>query len=154
MRPLLSVDEMRGWESSLIEAGVPGSLLMENAGRGAAHILGLRARPRHAESRPSASLHGSCVRCADERSLQDVEYLIVCGPGNNGGDGFVVARHLLGRGARLRVLTARSVDELTGDAKIAARAFLAVGGAIQRATGDAIAFLSSMRFWAQAFGAR
>src|SRR5205823_3187916 len=51
------------------EYGVPGVVLMENAGRGAAELL---------------------VRLNPERQ----RVLILCGPGNNGGDGFVMARHL------------------------------------------------------------
>src|SRR5437588_674451 len=51
------------------EYGVPGVVLMENAGRGAAEVL-MRLNP---------------VR---------KPILIYCGPGNNGGDGFVIARHL------------------------------------------------------------
>src|SRR5829696_3953514 len=55
------------------EFGVPGVVLMENAGRGAAELL---------------------VRLNPERR----RVLILCGPGNNGGDGFVMARHLDARG--------------------------------------------------------
>jgi len=51
------------------EYGVPGVVLMENAGRGAAEVL---------------------MRLNPERRL----VVIHCGPGNNGGDGFVIARHL------------------------------------------------------------
>jgi NAD(P)H-hydrate epimerase len=72
------------------ELGLPGAVLMENAGRGAAELL------------VSLGIHGQVVIC--------------CGKGNNGGDGFVVARHLRNRGCRVRVLLFARPDELTGDA--------------------------------------
>jgi len=66
----LSRDEVRGLDRRAIEGfGVPGIVLMENAGRGCAELL-MRLNP---DRKPTA---------------------ILCGPGNNGGDGFVIARHL------------------------------------------------------------
>lgn len=66
----LSRAEVRDLDRRAIhEYGVPGVVLMENAGRGAAELL-LRLNPKRRE------------------------VLILCGPGNNGGDGFVMARHL------------------------------------------------------------
>lgn len=138
MRAVLGVAEMQAFDSGLIARGVPGIVLMENAGRGAAHILGQKERPRtEGRARPT-SVRGSCVRCADGRSLEGTEYLILCGPGNNGGDGFVVARHLVGRGAKVRVLAVREVSSLQGDARIAAEAWLAVGGTLEPASSQAI----------------
>jgi yjeF N-terminal region len=43
--------------------------------------------------------------------------LVLCGKGNNGGDGFVVARHLKAKGARPRVLLVSLRSEVTGDAR-------------------------------------
>jgi NAD(P)H-hydrate epimerase len=66
----LSRDEVRELDRRAIEGfGVPGIVLMENAGRGCAELL-MRLNP---EKKP---------------------VVILCGPGNNGGDGFVIARHL------------------------------------------------------------
>ncbi|MFO0824274.1 MAG: NAD(P)H-hydrate epimerase [Gemmataceae bacterium] len=66
----LSRAEVRELDRRAIEGfGVPGIVLMENAGRGCAELL-MRLNP---ERKPT---------------------VIVCGPGNNGGDGFVIARHL------------------------------------------------------------
>ncbi len=61
------------------EYGVPGVVLMENAGRGAAELL-LKLKTRREE------------------------VLILCGPGNNGGDGFVMARHLQNAGVDVGVM--------------------------------------------------
>jgi NAD(P)H-hydrate epimerase len=70
--------------------GIPSLLLMENAGRGVADLL-LRL-----------GISGPVAVC--------------CGKGNNGGDGFVIARHLDGQGVDVRVLLWSEPDELTGDA--------------------------------------
>ena len=76
----LTRDAVRELDRRAIDGfGVPGLVLMENAGRGSAELL-TRLNP---DSRPTA---------------------ILCGPGNNGGDGFVVARHLDNAGWPVRVL--------------------------------------------------
>lgn len=68
---IAGVDEIRELDRVAIEEyGIPGIVLMENAGRGAAEIA--RKMVKQNEGR----------------------VLIVCGPGNNGGDGFVIGRHL------------------------------------------------------------
>ena len=71
--------------------GVPGVVLMENAGRGAAELL-MRLNP----------------------AKQKV--VICCGKGNNGGDGFVIARHLDNHGWSVQVLIFADLADLTGDA--------------------------------------
>jgi len=71
--------------------GVPGVVLMENAGRNAAHLI----RYWTPHNGPVA---------------------IVCGRGNNGGDGFVIARHLHNAGIRVELLPACEIMHLTGDA--------------------------------------
>lgn len=72
--PLHDAGEMRALDSAAIETlGIPGAVLMERAGLGAAHEI--------------AERFGEAERVA-----------VVAGGGNNGGDGFVVARHLLSAG--------------------------------------------------------
>jgi NAD(P)H-hydrate epimerase len=89
----LSRDEVRAIDRRAIdEFGVPGAVLMENAGRGAAEVL------------VSLGVHGRVVVC--------------CGKGNNGGDGFVIARHLDNRGVPVRVLLFAHSYELSSDAAI------------------------------------
>ncbi len=87
----LSRDEVRAVDRRAIEKfGMTGLVLMENAGRGAAEqLIGL-------------GIEGPVVVCA--------------GKGNNGGDGFVIARHLELHGFDVRVLLFANPDELTGDA--------------------------------------
>ncbi len=77
------------------EYGVSSLILMENAGAGAVREME-RYFPRLYRSRVS----------------------VVCGKGNNGGDGFVVARHLANRGTEVQVLLLAKKDELKGDAAI------------------------------------
>ena len=89
----LSREEVRELDRRAIEEfGVPGVVLMENAGRGAAEVLvGLRCR-------------GPVVIC--------------CGKGNNGGDGFVIARHLDNRGVAVGVLFFGRPEDLAGEAAV------------------------------------
>jgi NAD(P)H-hydrate epimerase len=77
---------------AIAEYGVPGVVLMENAGRGAAELL------------RSLDIAGTVV--------------IACGKGNNGGDGFVIARHLDNAGIATRILLFAPPESLTGDAAI------------------------------------
>jgi hydroxyethylthiazole kinase-like uncharacterized protein yjeF len=94
MALLLTAAQMRAVDGAIIEKlGLPGLVLMENAGRGVAEIIA-RERPQ---------LGGLCVR-------------IVGGAGQNGGDGFVIARHLLGRGADVKVFLALPAAKIAGDA--------------------------------------
>lgn len=73
--------------------GLPGIVLMENAGRAAAEfIYGLLPNP-------------AAARVA-----------ILCGPGNNGGDGFVIARHLANAGVPLALILAAPPEKSLGDA--------------------------------------
>lgn len=74
---------IREWDRRTIEDfGIPGIVLMENAGSGAARLI---------EEILGPAAEGEPVR-------------ILCGPGNNGGDGFVVARHLHARSIPVEVL--------------------------------------------------
>ena len=91
---LATAEEMRRADRRAIEElGVPGVVLMENAGRGATDAI----------ERAFGPARGRRVA-------------VVCGKGNNGGDGFVVARHLAGRGATVDVWLAARASEVKGDA--------------------------------------
>lgn len=73
---------------------IPGLKLMEAAGVGTARVA-------------DRVLGGSNTRTVT----------VVCGRGNNGGDGFVIARDLRGRGADVRVFLVGHADDVTGDAR-------------------------------------
>jgi ADP-dependent NAD(P)H-hydrate dehydratase / NAD(P)H-hydrate epimerase len=98
MIELLTNAEMAEADRRTIAGGVPGTRLMERAGETIADAV--RARFR-----------------ADSRVI------IVAGPGNNGGDGFVAARLLAERGYRTEVLLVGDVAQLKGDAALAATAW-------------------------------
>jgi NAD(P)H-hydrate epimerase len=105
---------MRELDRTTIEEGhVPSLVLMENAGRGAAEII--------------------------ERELSDKKkVVVVCGSGNNGGDGFVVGRRLLANGFDVRTLLVADVNRLRGDALENYRAYLDAGGSITSVTSETL----------------
>jgi NAD(P)H-hydrate epimerase len=88
------------------ELGIPSSVLMENAGRGCVDVL------------------------ETYFELPGVRVLVVCGKGNNGGDGFVVARHLQNRGAEVKIALLGGSQELKGDALLNYRLAKTGGGDI------------------------
>jgi hydroxyethylthiazole kinase-like uncharacterized protein yjeF len=93
---LLTAEEMSRAERLTIDGGTPSLTLMENAGRGVAEEV-VRRFPR-----------GSKIA-------------VLCGPGNNGGDGFVAARTLRERGYHIRLGLLGDVKDLKTDPKEMAR---------------------------------
>ena len=102
---LASVEQARELDRLTIESyGLPGDLLMELAGSQTARIIG--------------DLFG-------ERTGRAT---ILCGGGNNGGDGYVIARHLLNCGWEPLVLSTVDVTDLKGDARRNFTRFMDCGG--------------------------
>jgi NAD(P)H-hydrate epimerase len=92
--PVLTRAEVRELDRVCIEElGLPGVVLMENAGRGATEVILAELAP---------------VRRA----------LCLCGAGNNGGDGFVVARHLAEAGVEVLLVESAPPDRLSPDAAV------------------------------------
>ncbi|MBX3394452.1 MAG: NAD(P)H-hydrate epimerase [Phycisphaerae bacterium] len=109
---MLSREQVREIDRRAItEYGIPGVVLMENAGRGAAdliHAILTQQSVRDASPAPELSARRSRPPCV----------AIVCGRGNNGGDGYVIARHLHNRGDSVQLYLTASIEDLTGDALI------------------------------------
>jgi ADP-dependent NAD(P)H-hydrate dehydratase / NAD(P)H-hydrate epimerase len=110
MIELLTNAQMAEADRLAIAGGVAGMTLMENAGRAVADA-------------------------AVARAPAGLPIVVVAGPGNNGGDGFVAARLLAARGFPLRVVLVGDAVRLKGDAAEAARRF---GGPIEPACAQAL----------------
>ena len=101
---IYSVASVRAMDRRAIEeAGIPGYVLMQRAGEAA--VAALR---RHWPGAKSVA--------------------VVCGPGNNGGDGYVVARLARAAGLEVRTIAATDPQALNGDAARAHSDFVAQGG--------------------------
>jgi NAD(P)H-hydrate epimerase len=96
--------------------GIPGIVLMENAGRGCAEVLQEHAAARQEISSSSPSNPLASGEASDVDSCQTRAVLVCCGPGNNGGDGFVIARHLWLAGMRIKVVLVSERHKYHGDA--------------------------------------
>ena len=106
MIPLVTADQMRSLDHRTItEASVPSLILMERAGAGVAHHLENQYAP----------LAGKSIT-------------IVCGKGNNGGDGFVAGRLLRRKKARVQILLLASPADLSRDAKTMYQRFQRLAG--------------------------
>jgi NAD(P)H-hydrate epimerase len=119
IRPLSRQEVRRLDVQAAEDLELPGLLLMENAGRGAAGWLAelLGAIPPDAGGRPFTP-PPSLPDPEGSHGPAPAQVLILCGPGNNGGDGGVVARHLDAWGFRVRVVWFTRHDQLRGDAAV------------------------------------
>ncbi|MBI5252211.1 MAG: NAD(P)H-hydrate dehydratase [Desulfomonile tiedjei] len=94
---LVTAQEMRAFDATAIQDyGIPGVVLMENAGRTTFHVL-----KKH--------LGGD---------LRDLRVSVIAGPGNNGGDGFVIARYLINHGSEVNTFLLSPREKIKGDALI------------------------------------
>src|SRR4051794_37848254 len=92
---VLSREQVRRVDKIAIERyGMSGLVLMENAGRGVVAAL-----------------------LAHDPAVLQEPVSVICGKGNNAGDGFVIARHLEIRGVAVKVVLLFPPDQLRGDAR-------------------------------------
>lgn len=110
---LVTAEEMRQLDRLTIELGTPGHVLMERAGRGATQVA-LDCFPR--------------LRKGGARAV------VIAGKGNNGGDGFVIARLLKRRGVKVAVALLGKASEVSGDAERNLRAWQRGRGALHEIT--------------------
>jgi hydroxyethylthiazole kinase-like uncharacterized protein yjeF len=114
LEPLYTADQMRALDSWAIEQrGIPSLELMEKAGAGVVATI--------AALEPTAVVR------------------IVCGKGNNGGDGLVAARHLGEHGIAAEALLLWEPEELSPDARENHERLLAAGGVARRVDASALA---------------
>lgn len=94
MQLLATAEQMQQYDRAAItQYSIDSLLLMENAGREFVRLLETHLN-----------------------SLQDKSIVVLCGKGNNGGDGFVIARHAANAGARVTVCLCCRAREVLGDA--------------------------------------
>lgn len=114
---LLTAQEMRECDRATIEdLGIPGLVLMELAGQGCAE---------------------ACKAMLAKRGIpiKDAYIAVVCGAGNNGGDGYVVARHMLNAGAKVTTYLLAEASKLKGDALANYQILQKIGGRFVEAQG-------------------
>ncbi len=93
---VMTRDEVRAFDSWAINTlGIPGMVLMENAGRSCAELIKDKLK-----------------------DVADPKACIFCGTGNNGGDGYVIARHLINSGFKVVVVVCGDRNKIKGDAKL------------------------------------
>lgn len=111
---LVSAGEIREMDSLTIKSlGIPGTVLMENAARGA-----VRAFLDHFNPPPGSQV------------------LILCGRGNNGGDGYVMARYLHGKGMKVSVFLMGTMNTVSGDALVNLRILKGMGTEVKEIDDD------------------
>ena len=99
---------MRAFDAWAInELGIPGVVLMENAGRSCAEFI-----------EKKLSFVGRGLPRQPPSGIKKPKVCIFCGTGNNGGDGFVIARHLLNAGFTVIVVVCGNRNKIKGDAKV------------------------------------
>jgi hydroxyethylthiazole kinase-like uncharacterized protein yjeF len=113
----LTAAEMREVDGLTTQVfGIPGLQLMENAGRAAAYAVWRRIAGRGVDGK--------------------VRVTVLCGKGNNGGDGFVVARHLKDHKLATRVVLFGKKEDVRGDAGKNLARWLEAGGEVEVVEGE------------------
>lgn len=124
---VMSRDEVRAVDEWAIKTiGIPGAVLMENAGRSCAEFIAARL----------FGVQASACLSKEQAKACTPNICIFCGTGNNGGDGYVIARHLDTAGIRCRVVICGNAAKIKGDAKIHLDVIAKMGIEIQQVDVD------------------
>lgn len=122
----MSREQVRAVDRWAIEqVGVPGVVLMENAGRSCAGLV-------------REKLQG----------VAEPRVCIFCGTGNNGGDGYVIARHLINAGLKAAVVVCGERAKIRGDAKTNLDVLEQLGHATQQLNPGDPDVAAAVRMWA------
>jgi hydroxyethylthiazole kinase-like uncharacterized protein yjeF len=107
---VMTRDEVRAFDAWANQTvGIPGVVLMENAGRSCAELI------------------------VDKlKSAAEPKVCIFCGTGNNGGDGYVIARHLINHGIKVTVVICGDRSKIRGDAKVNLDILERIGQSVER----------------------
>lgn len=112
---IVTADEMKSIDSRAIDGmSIPGVVLMENAGRGVVSVME-----------------------EEIGELKGLSFAIVCGKGNNGGDGFVVARFLNNQGGDVQAYLLGRKSQVKGDARTNLDLAIKAGIDVVEVTGEA-----------------
>jgi len=115
---LLTAEQTRQAEEKAMGNGIAGAQLMERAGGAVVQLIGHIVQQQvEAEAQGTQPIHNSAPT---QDAISRPPVAILCGPGNNGGDGFVIARLLAEEGWTVRLGLMGDKDKLKGDAALMA----------------------------------
>jgi ADP-dependent NAD(P)H-hydrate dehydratase / NAD(P)H-hydrate epimerase len=124
---LVTARQMRAFDSVAIQDfGIPGVVLMENAGRATFQIL----------------------KSHMDDDVDGLRVAVVAGPGNNGGDGYVIARYLINHGAEVDIYLLAPRESIKGDALINLKILAKMTDRIYEAT-DEECLADAIEAWAE-----
>lgn len=134
-RPVLDVAQVAELERRIAAAGTSLAELMDRAGAAVADAACevAVARRKETTSKMEGTSHEGDTPLNDA-GASSLRFVVLCGSGNNGGDGWVAARLLAQRGCAVRVVTSRVPDELTAQP---ARGAALQAGAVLKASVNA-----------------